>query len=233
MAFTNLFRRHSCFTESLAANYACVDETSTAETLLDELETQCQNSLTASASKAKRNSEIAEHPGGFLASTYNSASSKRRSSVDYSWLTPQNDPFQGQNEVYHLPDILKMELGVQIRNVLPEDCSYVVNQFRRNVRSQTKAQTPESITALFRKTLSEYIDQKQKRRSSAHEITNSTEASVNSISISNVSLKRNNRILPKRQSEDEQHSIAELTEISVTASHSDSANGKPRASTYT
>ncbi|CAF3621635.1 unnamed protein product [Rotaria sp. Silwood1] len=69
MAFTNLFRRHSVFNETQGANYVCMDENSIAETLLDELETQCQNISTSLSSKTKRNSEVLEHSGGLLAST--------------------------------------------------------------------------------------------------------------------------------------------------------------------
>ncbi|CAF4937203.1 unnamed protein product, partial [Rotaria sp. Silwood1] len=157
MAFTNLFRRHSVFNETQGANYVCMDENSIAETLLDELETQCQNISTSLSSKTKRNSEVLEHSGGLLASTYNSCS-KRRSSVDYSWLTPQNNLLQTQTELYHLSDIIKMELSELIRNVTPNDCTLVVNQFRRNIRSQSKVTTPETIIAIFRKTLADYID---------------------------------------------------------------------------
>ncbi|CAF3269145.1 unnamed protein product [Rotaria socialis] len=232
MAFTNLFRRHSCLVETPAANYACMDENSTAETLLDELETECRNCSISLASKTKRNSEVLELSGGYLASTYASSSSARRSSVDYSWLSPQNNVLQIQTEPYHLPDILKMELGELIRNVQPEDCTFVVNQFRRQVRSLTKHQTPESIIALFRKTLADYIDQKQKHRSSSNEISKINEGN-NLPSLAHTSSIRNNRVLPKKTSEDEQHSIAELTEISLTSSHNDSNVTKPRSRTYT
>ncbi|CAF1101342.1 unnamed protein product [Rotaria sp. Silwood1] len=231
MAFTNLFRRHSVFNETQGANYVCMDENSIAETLLDELETQCQNISTSLSSKTKRNSEVLEHSGGLLASTYNSCS-KRRSSVDYSWLTPQNNLLQTQTELYHLSDIIKMELSELIRNVTPNDCTLVVNQFRRNIRSQSKVTTPETIIAIFRKTLADYIDQKQKTRSSSNEISKINEGN-NSISTAHTSLLRNNRILPKFQSEDEQHSIAELGEISLTSPQHDSNDVKPRSNTCT
>ncbi|CAF2684924.1 unnamed protein product [Rotaria sp. Silwood2] len=231
MAFTNLFRRHSGFTETQGANYVCMDENSIAETLLDELETQCQNISNSLSSKTKRNSEVLEHSGGLLASTYTSCL-KRRSSVDYSWLTPQNNLLQTQNELYRLPDIIKMELSELIHNVAPGDCTLVVNQFRRHIRSQSKATTPECMIALFRKTLADYIDQKRKNRSSSNEISKVNEGN-NSTSTANSSLLRNNRVLPKFQSEDEQHSIAELTEISLTSPQNDSNDAKPRSSTYT
>jgi len=237
MAFTNLFRRHSGSNEAQGANYACMDENAIAETLLDELETQCQNSSTLSTtSKTKRNSEVFEQQGGLLASTYNSSLSssisKRHSSVDYSWLTPQNNLLQtSSNELYHLPDIIKMELSKLIRNVLPEDCTLVVNNFRRHIRSQTKATTPENIIALFRKTLADYIEQKPKHRTNSHELLKNNEGNhLTSKTIS--SLVRTNRILPKHSSEIEQHSIAELNQISLTSpQQNDSIDVKPRANT--
>ena len=235
MAFTNLFRRHSGSNESQAATYACMDENSIAETLLDELETQCQNSsILSSTLKTKRNSEVLEHSGGLLATTYNtpassssSSSSKRHSSVDYSWLTPNNNLLHISNELYHLPDIIKMELSELIHNVLPEDCTFVVNNFRRHIRSQTKSTTPENIIALFRKTLADYIDHKSKHKinSEGNSLTTKTTSS----------LIRNNRILPKCPSEIEQHSIAELTQISLTSqqklSNENLNDSKPRANT--
>jgi hypothetical protein len=235
MAFTSLFRRHSGSNESQAANYACMDENAISETLLDELETQCQNSSTlpSTSSKTKRHSEVLEHSGGLLASTYTFSSlSKGHSSVDYSWLTPQNNLLQTSNELYHLPDIIKMELSELIHNVLPEDCTLVVNNFRRHIRCQTKITTPENMIALFRKTLAEYIDQKQKHRINSNEMLKSNEGNT-STSKPICSLGRNNRILPTNPSEIEQHSIAELTQISLTASSSDSADVKPRANTCT
>jgi len=231
MAFTNLFRRHSGSNEAQGASYVCLDENSIAETLLDELETQCQNSSTlSSTSKIKRNSEVFEHSDGLLAPTYNTSSSsssisKRHASVDYSWLSPHNNLLQTSNELYHLTDIIKMELSELIHNVLPEDCTLVVNNFRRHIRSQTKTTTPENIIALFRKTLADYIDQKHKHR------VNSNDEGNNLTSKTISSLVRNNRILPKCPSESEQHSIAELTQISLTSPTNDSINVKPRANT--
>jgi hypothetical protein len=228
MAFTNLFRRHSGSNEAQGASYICLDENSIAETLLDELETQCQNSSTLlSTSKTKRNSAVLEHSDGLLASTYNTPSSisKRHASVDYSWLSPHNNLLQTSNDLYHLSDIIKMELSELIHNVLPEDCAFVVNNFRRHIRSQTKITTPENIIALFRKTLADYIDQKQKHRVYSNDEGNN----LTSKTIS--SFVRNNRILPKYPSETEQHSIAELTQISLTSPSNDSTNVKPRANT--
>ena len=227
MAFTNLFRRHSGSNEGQGANYACMDENSIAETLLDELETQCQNNLLLlSASKTKRNSEVIEQSGGLLASTYPS-SSKRHASVDYSWLTPQNNLLQTSNELYHLPDIVKMELSELIHNISPEDCTHVVNNFRRQVRSQPKATAPENIIALFRKTLADYIDQKHKNHS------NDTSKNNDGTTKTICSLVRNNRILPKHPSGEEHQSIAELTQISLQSRPNDSADVKPRSNTCT
>lgn len=231
MAFTNLFRRHSGSHESQGANYACKDKTSIAETLLDELETQCQNSSTTLTTKnTKRNSQVSENSGGLLASTYNpSLLSKRHSSVDYSWLTPHNNLLQTPNELYHLPDIIKMELNELIHNVLPEDCTLVVQQFRHHIRSQTKTTTPENIIALFRKTLADYIDQKQKhRRVNSNETLKTTESSKTI-----CALVRNNRVLPQSHSETEQHSIAELTQISfISPPSNNTTDVKPRSNTF-
>jgi hypothetical protein len=227
MAFTNLFRRHSGSHEAQGANYTCLDENSIAETLLDELEIQCQNisTIPLKSKATKRNSVVYEQSGGLLASTYptSSSSPKRHSSVDYSWLSPHNNLLQTPNELYHLPDIVKMELNELIRNVTPEDCTLVVNQFRRQVRSQTKHSTPESIIASFRKTLADYIDQKQKHRS------NSNEMNPPSSSKTISALARTNKILPKYHSETEQQSIAELGQISLTSPNND----KPRSNTCT
>jgi DNA topoisomerase VI subunit A len=231
MAFTNLFRRHSGSHEGQAANYSCLDENSIAETLLDELEIQCQNILTL-PSKTKRNSVVYEQSGGLLASTYHTSSSKRHSSVDYSWLSPQNNLLQTANELYHLPDIIKMELNELIRNVSPEDCTFVVNQFRRQVRSQMKNSTPENIIAIFRKTLADYIDQKQKHRTNSNDTLKIHE--TNHLSAKTIcSLVRNNRILPKHRSDTEQYSIAELTQISITSPTRESTDVKPRSNTCT
>lgn len=230
MAFANLFRRHSLSTEAHAANYACMDENSTAETLLDELELQCQNNSLAAALQKKRNSEVLAHGGGLLAATYNSvsSSSKRRSSVDYSWLNPQNNLLRTPSEVYHLSDITKMELSELIKHVIPEDCTSVVNSFRRQLRSHIQPITPENTIAIFRKTLSDYIDHKQKHhRSNSNDIAKMNEA-AKTIS----SLVRNNRILPRRQSGEEQNSIAELAQISLTSRTNDSTDTKPRSHTH-
>lgn len=238
MAFTNLFRRRlSGSHETQAANYACLDENSIAETLLDELENQCRYSLHSSTnSKSKRNSAVYEPSSGLLANTYSNCPSmgKRHSSVDYSWLTPQNNLLHTTtttNDSYHLSDIIKMELNELIRNVSPEDCALVVNQFRRHVRSQNKISTPESIIALFRKTLADYVEQKQKRRRNSHETLKETDES--NLSTKTISaLARNNKVLPKHHSETEQHSIAELAQISLTSSGHDSTVVKPRSNTY-
>lgn len=235
MAFTNLFRRrHSTSHETQAANYACLDENSIAETLLDELENQCRYSLHSSTnSKSKRNSAVYEPSTGLLANTYSNCSSigKRHSSVDYSWLTPQNNLLHTTNDSYHLSDIIKMELNELLRNVSPEDCALVVNQFRRHARSQNKISTPESIIALFRKTLADYVEQKQKHRRNSHETLKNMDES-NSTSKTISALARNNKVLPKYHSETEQHSVAELAQISLTSSAHDSMDVKPRSNTY-
>lgn len=225
MAFTNLFRRHSGSHEAQAANYACLDENSIAETLLDELENQCRICLASSSSKSKRNSAVYEQPNGSIVG-------KRHSSVDYSWLTPQNNLLHTTNESYHLSDIIKMELSELIRNVSPEDCTLVVNQFRRHVRAQAKYSTPENVIALFRKTLADYVDQKDKNRRNSSETLKNIQAGANSNSKIVSTLVRNNKVLPKYHSETEQHSIAELAQISLTSSAHDSIDVKPRSNTY-
>jgi hypothetical protein len=239
MAFSNLFRRYSTSNEIQSASYAYMDENSIAETLLDELESQCRTSLTLSSLQNKRDSQMLNSStGGILSSTHNSSlniiPTKRHSSVDYSWLTPNNNLLQSTNELYHLSDIIKMELSELIRNVLAEDCALIINQFRRHVRAQTKSTTPESIIALFRKTISEYIDQKQAHRLStnnSNETVNSNTKSNNNKPSSTINaFVRNNRINPKYQSDDEQHCIAELTEISITSSSNDGTETKTRSS---
>ncbi|UJR21867.1 hypothetical protein I4U23_024940 [Adineta vaga] len=229
MAFSNIFRRHSASHELPGTNYACLDENSIAETLLEELENQCRNSSTLTVIRTKRNSDVIAHRPGLLASTYES-SSKRRSSVDYSWLTPQNNLLQAPSELYQLPDMIKMELSELIRGVSPEDCTLVVSNFRRQIRMQTQATTPELIIALFRQTVSDYIDQKRKHRSNSNETIQSNEPNPKTLQL----LVRNNRILPKHLSEEEQHSIAELAQISLSSSTrpNDSTDVKPRANTY-
>ncbi|CAF1487940.1 unnamed protein product [Adineta ricciae] len=229
MAFSNIFRRHSASHEPPGANYVCLDENSTAETLLDELEIQCRNSSTLTSLRTKRHSDVFTHQPGLLASTYDSPS-KRRSSVDYSWLTPQNNLLQAPSELYQLPDIIKMELSELIRGVSPGDCTTVVNHFRRDLRFQSQVTTPEQVIAIFRNTLSDYIEHKRKNRS--NETIQSAESSQTTFKPSQL-LTRNNRILPKHLSEEEQHSIAELTQISLSATRTNEpADVKPRANTY-
>ncbi|CAF0937221.1 unnamed protein product, partial [Adineta ricciae] len=212
MAFSNIFRRHSASHEPPGANYACLDENSIAETLLDELEIQCRSSSTLTSLRTKRHSDVLAHRPGLLASTYDSPS-KRRSSVDYSWLTPQNNLLQAPSELYQLPDIIKMELSELIRGVSPEDCTTVVNHFRRDLRFQSQASTPEQVIAIFRNTLSDYIEHKRKNRS--NETIQSTESSQTTFK-------------PK-----EQHSVAELAQISLSATRTNEpADVKPRANTY-
>ena len=224
MAFNNLFRRCSISNECQAANYACLDPNSTAETLLDELEGQCRT-----ISIAKRNSTVSENSPGLLASTYSSAS-KRHASVDYSWLSPHTNLLQVKSDFYHLPDMIKMELSELIRNVSPADCTLVVNQFRRQVRSLPKVHSPETIIAVFRKTIADYIDEKPKTTATTHEVRKSGEGTTLP-SKALCSLVRNNRVLPKYPSEDEQHSTAELTQISLTATSNDGNEAKPRSNT--
>ncbi|CAF2738508.1 unnamed protein product [Rotaria sp. Silwood2] len=242
MAFSNIFRRYSTSNDIQAASYAYMDGNSIAETLLEELENQCRNSLTSGLLQNKRDSNMLNSSvtGSFLSahnSSINVMPTKRHSSVDYSWLTPSNNLLQPTSELYHLPDIIKMELSELILNVLAEDCTLIINQFRRHIRAPIKPSTPENIIALFRKTISEYIDQKSKTRSN----TNNTNDTINSNIKSNnkcpsniYSLVRNNRINPKRQFDDEQHCIAELTEISITSSSNDGTeNNHPHSFSHT
>jgi hypothetical protein len=237
MAFSNLFRRYSTSNEIQSASYAYMDENSIAETLLDELESQCQNCLSLISLKNKRNSQV------YNSSTSESLSyassevvipTKRHASVDYSWLTPNKNLLQATNELYHLSDIIKMELSELIRNVLAEDCTLIINQFRRHIRAQTKISTPENIIALFRKTISDYIDQKSKNRS--NDIMNLNTKSNTKTTSTGSSFVRNNRINPKYQMDDEQNCIAELTEISIASSSNDGTdnnNNKPRSNSQT
>lgn len=237
MAFSNLFRRYSTSNDMQSASYGYMDENSIAETLLEELESQCQNCLALTSLK-KRNSQVLNHSPNesILSSSYNSSlnvtlPTKRHSSVDYSWLTPNNNLLQTTNDIYHLSDIIKMELSELIRNVLPEDCTLIINQFRRQIRIQTKVTTPENVIALFRKTISEYIDQKQKTRTNnTNDLMNSNTKS-NFKNLSGCSFVRNNRINPKSQDDDEQHCIAELTEISITSSSNDGTDNKLHSNT--
>jgi hypothetical protein len=125
-----------------------------------------------------------------------------------------------------------MELSELIRNVLPEDCTYIINQFRRHIRAQTKLSTPENIIALFRTTIFDYIEEKPKNR------TNNNDANTKSNPKSSTTISsfvRNNRINPKHQLDDEQHCIAELTEISISSSSNDGTdnNHKLRSNTRT
>ncbi|CAF3605116.1 unnamed protein product [Rotaria sordida] len=196
MAFSNLFRRYSTTNDVQTASYAYMEGNSIAETLLEELESQCRNSLTLGSSQNKRDSDtLSSSVNGSLLSTHHlstgATSSQRHSSVDYSWLSPT------------------------------EDCTLIITQFRRNIRAQTKLSTPENIIALFRKTISDYIDQKPRSRSNTNSINdtiNSNIKSNNKCSSNIYSLVRNNRINPKCQLDDEQHCIAELAEISITSS---------------
>jgi hypothetical protein len=214
MAFSNLFRRYSTANETPSASFAYMDENSIAETLLDELESQCQNCSALASLQNKRNSQTLDN------SSLNDippTPPKRHASVDYSWLTPNKTLLQAPNELYHLSDIIKMELSELIRNVLAEDCTLIISQFRRHIRAQTKISTPENIIALFRKTISDYIDEKPKNRSNINDTPNANTKTSTGI----YSFVRNNRINPKHQLDDEQHCIAELTEISITSSSND------------
>ena len=226
MSFSNLFRRHSGLNEGQAANYACSDANSTVETLLDELEMQCRV-----ISMPKRNSSAMEKTadGLLTVNSSSSASSKRHSSVDYSWLSPQTNLLQVKNESYYLPDIIKMELNELIRNVLPEDCTCVINQFRRRVRATAKGTSPENVIAVFRATIADYIDEKSSTSNENCKSNDSHPCRLNKLG-------RNHRVLPKYPSEDEQqqqqqHSIAELTQISLTSSINDGTDVKPRSNT--
>jgi len=228
MAFSNLFRRYSNANEIQSASYANMDENSIAETLLDELESQCQNCLSLVSLK-KRNSQTYNNttPETLMSpssdSSINPVPMKRHASVDYSWLTPNHNMIQTSSELYHLSDIIKMELSELIRNVLAEDCTSIITQFRRQVRAETKVSTPENIIALFRTTISNYMDEKEKNRSNINNGINSNIKS-NAKTSAVVSFVRNNRINPKHQFDDEQHCIAELTEISISSSSNDGAD---------
>lgn len=218
MAFTNLFRRYSTSYETSSASYAYIDQSSIAETLLDELEIQCRNCSSLLSSKTHQN------PAAFNESlrptkSENTYATKRHSSVDYSWLTPNKNLLQPANEHYQLPDMIKMELSELIRNVLAEDCTSIINQFRRDIRAETKTLTPESAIALFRKTIAEYIEQRSKSRPP---MNNNANIAINSKStLGSAVFNRSNRVNPKYQPDDEQHCIAELTEISITSSSND------------
>lgn len=236
MAFSNLFRRYSISNDLQSTNQTYMDHNSIAETLLDELESQCQNCLTLVTLKNKRNSQLLNGspmetlvpPGENLSST------KRHASVDYSWLTPNHHQSSSNHEIYHLSDIIKMELGELIRNVLPEDCTNIINQFRRHIRAQTKTTTPENIIALFRKTISDYIDQKPKNRSNGHstnDLIHPTLKTNSKTAVNGYPFGRNNRINPKYQMDDEQHCIAELTEISISSSSNDGIDSAKTRST--
>ncbi|CAF1117878.1 unnamed protein product [Adineta steineri] len=232
MAFSNLFRRYSTSNETHSTLYTYTDRNAIAETLLDELESQCRNCLTTISQNSQM---LNSSTGGSYLSTYNSSlnvlppstTTKRHSSVDYSWLTPNNNLFQTTNETYHLSDIIKMELSELIRNVLAEDCTLIINQFRRQIRVQTKLSTPENIIALFRKTIADYIDKKSQNRSSTTNLNDGNNSNTkhnnnnNKTSSGLYSFVRNNRVNPKHQSDDKQHCIAELTEISITSSSND------------
>lgn len=231
MAFSHLFRRYSASNDIQASTCTYMGDSCIAETLLDELESQCQTTLSSLALQNKQNSQMLNSS---LRSTGSSSvdpiPSKRHSSVDYSWLTPKNNLLQATTEVYHLSDIIKMELSELIRNVLAEDCTLIINQFRRYMRAESgKTLTAESIIALFRKTISDYIDQKVKTRSntsSASEAMNGNAKFNNKSSSAIYSFVRNNRINPKHQFDDEQHCIAELTEISITSSSNDGTDNQ-------
>ena len=199
-----------------------MDKESIVEMLLDELELQCQTITTSFMSKNKRNSIVGEHLPGLLASTYPSAPSRRHASVDYSWLSPQNNLLEVKPDLYRLPDMIKMELTEMIRHVSSEDCGQIANQFRRLVRADVKATSPENIIVLFRQALAEHLDDKQTPRSGA----------PCGSSKKLGSFVRNNRVLPKYHPSDEQPSIAELTQISLAPQpSSDAPETKPRANT--
>ncbi|CAF0940664.1 unnamed protein product [Didymodactylos carnosus] len=213
MAFSNLFRRTDPVSYSFS--YTCVDENSTIETLLDELESQCRHCCfrtsvsgdhTNNLSLVKRNSEQIG-----INTNY---STKRHASVDYSWLSPTN--FLQPNDMYHLPDIMKMELTESLKNVPCEDCSILITNFRRALRHLPSSKvTPESIIAIFRKTIAEYLETKQKQsQQSSQQNILSKECPKSTIS----NMIRNNRILPKNKDDE---LCAELTEISITSSSTD------------
>ena len=245
MAFSSLFRRYSTSNDLLSTSQADIDQNSIAETLLDELESQCQNCLTLMSLKNKRNSQLlmgSPVDGLVPQGATDLPVTKRHASVDYSWLTPNNNQASSANEMYHLSDIIKMELGELIRNVAAEDCTSIINQFRRHIRAQTKPSTPENIIALFRKTISDYIDQKPKHRLNGTTMTTTTTATMNNELIhahlkhhskppvNSYPFGRTNRINPKYQRDDEQHCIAELTEISISSSSNDATDiGKSRS----
>jgi hypothetical protein len=236
MAFSNLFRRYSTSNDTQSANYSYMDENSIAETLLEELESQCQNCLTLISIQNRRNSPVLNQTNLSTSDTV-PLPTKRHSSVDYSWLTPKSNLLQATSEIYHLSDIIKMELSELIRNVLASDCTWIINQFRYQIRAQPKSSTPENIIALFRKTISDYIEQKPKKLANGNHInvaTNSNIKLVTKASANTCSFIRTNRINPKYEVDDEQHCIAELTEISITSSSNDGTdNHKPRSNSQT
>lgn len=236
MAFSNLFRRYSISNDLQSTNHPYMDHNSIAETLLDELESQCQNCLTLMTLKNKRNSQLLSGSPmeNLVPPGENFSTTKRHASVDYSWLTPNHNQSSSNHEIYRLSDIIKMELGELIRNVLAEDCTSIINQFRRHIRAQTKASTPENTIALFRKTISDYIDQKSKNRLNGHSNNDQIHANLKSNSKTTVNgypFGRNNRINPKYQMDDEQHCIAELTEISISSSSNDGTDNTKTRST--
>jgi hypothetical protein len=235
MAFSHLFRRYSTSNEIQSASYAYMDENSIAETLLDELESQCQSSFTVMCIH-KRNSQVLNSSDGVSLATQDIRPSKRHASVDYSWLTPNKNLLQSSQEVYHLSDIIKMELSELISYVVAEDCTHIINQFRRHIRAQTKSTSPENVIALFRKTLADYIDEKPKHRTSNNQLNESmsnTSKSNHRITSGISAFVKNNRINPKHQFDDEQHCIAELTEISIASSSNDGLENPARVNHQT
>lgn len=231
MAFSNLFRRYSAATDTQSPSYAYMEGNSIAETLLEELESQCRNSLAMNSTQKKRGSEtfsstINRSIISNYGETLNVTPTARHSSVDYSWLTPKGNLLQSTGDTYHLPDIIKMELSELILNVLAEDCTLIINKFRREVRESTKPSTPENVIALFRKTICDYIDEKPKNRTNTNNNNDTTNTNVkpnNKSSTGIYSMVRNNRINPKRVLDEDRHCIAELTEISITSSSNDGA----------
>ncbi|CAF2054805.1 unnamed protein product [Rotaria magnacalcarata] len=232
MAFSNLFRRHSTSPDIQAASYAYMDGNSTAETLLEELENQCRNCLTIAISQNKQGSDIFTRSiDGSLVASYdpplNVVPSKRHASVDYTWLTPNKNLSQSINDLYHLSDIIKMELSELILSVLAEDCTLIINQFRRQIHNQTKPTAPENIIALFRKIICDYVDQKPKSRANVANMNDTINSNmkVNAKGSTGIySIVRNNRINPKRQFDDERNCITELSEISITSSNDGTEN---------
>ncbi|CAF4497833.1 unnamed protein product, partial [Didymodactylos carnosus] len=134
--------------------------------------------------------------------------------VDYSWLSPTS--LLQSTDTYHLPDILKVELTELLKNVPCEDCSILITNFRRALRHPPLSKSsPESVIAIFRTTIAEYLETKRKQAQQFQQQNSSSKDNSKS-TISNMI--RHNRILPKTK---DNELCSELTEISITSSSTD------------